>query len=505
MKNNSFPSSLRMTSLAVALALSGCAIAPTPFSPQDRVERIRQDQTGMYANQEEISAPLTLADAMARAAKYNLEHRLKLMEEALATRQADIAKYDLLPKLTLAAGYNSRDSYSASSSMDIATGTQSLVPSTSQEKTHRTTDLALTWNILDFGVSYFQAQQQADRTLIMQEKRRKTMQNLMQNVQQAYWLAAGAQQMEDRVVKLLGEIDIVLTSVRQARQDRLKPSLEVLNYQRSLLDVVRQLEPVRNDLAQAKPRLAALMNLAPGTEFELAIGDTLAVPELNQSLESLEEQALMNRPELIEADYQKRISAAETKKAMARLLPGFELSVGEHYDSNKFSVYNHWSDGGLRMTWNLLNLLTGSGTVNAAKAQEEVAASQRLALNMAVLSQVHVANRDFTGKKREFLLASELKDIDTDISRLTSEAAKSGADNRLMEIRAQVTALSADLRRWQAYAAMNAAYAQVQTSIGEDPLPDTVASHDLADIASAFEAKMVTWQQEPSAKPEAFN
>jgi outer membrane protein TolC len=222
------------------------------------------------------------------------------------------------------------------------------------------------------------------------------------------------------------------------------------------------------------------------------VSEDLIIPEINQTIPEMEEQALLNRPELIEADYQKRISAAETKKAIARLLPGIELSVGDHYDSNKFLVNNQWSDGGVRVTWNLLNLLTGSGSVNAAKAQEDVAHSQRLALNMAVLSQVHIANRDFMGKKREFLLANELKEIDGSISRLTTEAMTSGADNRLQQIRAEVTALSADLRRWQAYAAMSTAYAQVQTSIGEDPLPESVASYQLKDIASAFALKMTT-------------
>jgi len=476
---------------AVSLAvLSGCAIAPTPFNQQDRMARIKADQTAMAANQDTVAAPLTLSDAMARAVKYNLDHRVKLMEHALATRQADLAKFDLLPKLTVAAGYNSRDSYAASSSMDIATGTQSLVPSTSQEKSHTTTDLGLTWNILDFGVSYFQAQQQADRSLIMQERRRKTMQTLMQSVRQAYWLAAGAQQMEGRVSTLLTQIDEVLATTRQARQDRLKPSLEMLNYQRSLLEITRQLEPVRNEMSQAKPRLAALMNLQPGTEFKLAVDDDkLVLPELPQDLSQAEEAALLNRPELVEADYQERISVADTKKAIARLLPGLELSLGNHYDSNKFLVDNRWSDGGVRLTWNLLNLLSAPTAINSAKTQEDVARMQRLALNMAVLSQVHIAYRDFAGKKREFALASEIKDVDNDIFRLTREATQSGADTRLQEIRTETASIMADLRRWQAYAAANAAYAQVQSSLGQDPLPEQVASHELADIAKAIEAK----------------
>ena len=106
-----------------------------PFTQADRAERVKADQARLLAEQEAVKAPLTLGDAVARALKYNMEHRLKMMSGALAANQADLAKYDLLPKLTAQAGYNRRDSYPASSSMDIATGTQSLVPSTSQEKT----------------------------------------------------------------------------------------------------------------------------------------------------------------------------------------------------------------------------------------------------------------------------------------------------------------------------------------------------------------------------------
>ena len=35
-------------------------------------------------------------------------------------------------------------------------------------------DLGLSWNVLDFGVSYYQSKQNADRLLVAQERRRKT-------------------------------------------------------------------------------------------------------------------------------------------------------------------------------------------------------------------------------------------------------------------------------------------------------------------------------------------
>lgn len=477
---------------AVALALGGCAVAPQPFKQEDRVARIKTDQAALASHQAPVTGPLTLADAVARALKYNMEHRLKQMENALAANQADLAKYDLLPKLTVQAGYSQRDSYPASASMDIATGTQSLVPSTSQEKDRQTADLGLTWNLLDFGVSYWQAQQQHDRAFIAEERRRKTAQTLVQGVQQAYWLAAGAQRLEARVDDLLKRAHATLEDTRKARQDRLKPGVEILNYQRSLLELVRQLEPIRNELGQAKPRLASLMNMRPGQGFTLDIPAQLDIPKMGEQVAQLEEQALLHRPELSEADYQERIGVAETKKAMLRLLPGIEFSLGAHRDENRFLVDKNWADGGARLTWNLLGLLSARQTLAHADRQVEIARTQRLALNMAVLSQVHVALRDFEGKQREFGMARELEGVDGELYSASRESTESGAENRLALIRAEAGALVSELRKWQAYSNLALAWAQLKSSVGVDALPEKVATHELPALAQAIEGQFQT-------------
>jgi len=61
---------------------------------------------------------------------------------------------------------------------------------------------------------------------------------------------------------LLGEINIALADSRKARQERLKPSLEGAPYQKSLLDLVRQLN--RSATNWRRPSAPGqLMNLAP--------------------------------------------------------------------------------------------------------------------------------------------------------------------------------------------------------------------------------------------------
>jgi outer membrane protein TolC len=89
---------------AVATALSACAIHPQHFTDAEAVKAAQTGRAEMTAQQEAVTGPITLDEAMARAIHYNLDHRVKIMEEALAQKQLDLSNFDLLPKLTTAAG-----------------------------------------------------------------------------------------------------------------------------------------------------------------------------------------------------------------------------------------------------------------------------------------------------------------------------------------------------------------------------------------------------------------
>lgn len=483
--------------------LAGCAVHTQPLSRDEILSRLAADRGNLYKDQEPISGPVTMEEAMARSIKYNLEHRLRLMESALALRQVDAMTYDMLPRLVTSAGYISRNSYSASSSMNVYTEQQSLAPSTSQDKQHSTADLTLTWNILDFGVSYFQAKQQADRALIMKERQRKAVHNIMQQLRQAYWLALGAQQLETKFDPLLKEVDTALQDVNRIDSEKLRAPLETLNYRKTLLEIIKQLESFRDELAQAKPRLASLMNLPPGQSFQLAPPASMEVPSLTLPLEAMEGEALTRRPELREADYNERISVFETRKAIARLFPGIELNIGGHYDSNSFLVDKSWLEGSARITWNLFNLLTGPVQYQIAKSQTDIAQAQRLTLSMAILTQVHVSFRDFVSRKRQYDLAEQLQEVDARIHVQTMTQTATGVQNRLNEIRTATAALMAEYRRYQNYAALQNAYGQMIATLGVDPLPETVTGHDVQTLTQAIQA--AAWKPEPvpaTATPE---
>src|SRR5260221_8422185 len=111
---------------AAAFLVAGCVVQPHPITDAEIMAQAAADRQAMFAGQEPLTHPLTLQEAYARALKYNLDRRAKLMEQAVAYDGLEVGNFDLLPKLTADAGYFTRDNTQASSNRSNATGAQSL-------------------------------------------------------------------------------------------------------------------------------------------------------------------------------------------------------------------------------------------------------------------------------------------------------------------------------------------------------------------------------------------
>lgn len=485
----------------LALIVSGCAVTSKPIDRSESEQRAKSDLVDMYKDQEPLSGPLTLHEAMARAVKYNLEARLKVMEEAMAERQVDLASFDMLPRMALSAGYAGRSNVGASSSQSVLTGTQSLEPSTSQDRDRRVADLTMVWNVLDFGVSYISAKQQGDQRLIVQERRRKVVNTIVQDVRSAYWRALAAERLLKQIDSLMARVDKAQTNSQAMSDQRVGDPIQALSYQRALIEATRQLEDQRRALSLAKTELATLINLPLGSDLTLAAQDNYEVPELKVDFGRLEHEALASRPELREQDYQTRISTAETRKAMLRLLPGLEFSAGGHYDSNSFLVNQSWADYGVKVTWNLFNVISAPAAIDVAKAGEAVATARRQAMSIAILAQLYVANANYREALRQFKTSQQLSTLDGQIVGQLRNRYQANGIGELDLIQGELNTLQADLRRDLSYADLRNAYGQIFASAGLDPLPVTLKSTEIKSIASALAAREDGWAQGDISTP----
>ncbi|MBY0429838.1 MAG: TolC family protein [Rhodospirillales bacterium] len=492
--------------------LSACAMKPEPLTNAQFSAKGVEDRAAMFKEHAPLVRPLTLPDAMARVLRHNLDRRAKMMEEALALGQLDLDRFDLLPKLTTSAGYLNRSDHATTTSRDSVTLQPSLSnPSYSTDRDHRIADLTLSWNILDFGVSWFTAHQNADRALIASERRRKTVANLMQEVRFAYWRALAAQQLEDPVKAVILEGEKALSDADKVQAEQLRNPVESLRFQKTLLENLRQLEAIQQELTSARSELAALINVAPGDNFRLAVPAEaeMKLPEWGMTVETMEETAFASNPDLREQVYQSRIAVDETRKAILRMLPGISLSFSRQYDSNSFLVNNSWQDASARLTWNLFNILSGPVQIEQANAGEQVADAKRLALRMAVLAQVHVARSQFGGALRQFDRSDRLYRVEVKLAETTARRQESDAQSVTERISSQTSAIAAELRRYQTFAQAQAALGRMQTTIGMDPLPPEVASRSLDDISAIIAQKLKNLDQGiidntplPAAQPQ---
>lgn len=481
--------------LAGVFLLSGCAVSPTATTPAEREARVRSDQAAMFRDQEPIGAELGFADVLARAYQYNLDNRLRLMESALVKSQLDLGFYDMLPRLTAAAGYTSRNNDPGGTALNLRTGVTQTDISVAQERAHSTDQLTLSWNALDFGLSYVRAQQNANQVMIAEERRRKSLQNITQEVYTAYWRALAAQRWASEIERLHTLAESALADARQIEEKRLMPPMQALVYQRGLIEVVQQLRTRRNELESARTELAALMNLRPGTAYRLKEGE--GEPPLPPALDAallpkIEELALMNRAELREEDYRERISALEARKAILAILPGISFDTGPQYDSNKYLYHNNWYESGLRLSFNLFKVFSLPATQRQHQAQAQVDALRRRALTMAVMAQVRIAAERYKQTLDEFDLATRVDSIDHRISKQVANAVKSSAESELESIRVQVRAVLSSLQRAHAQAAMQAAHARMLNSIGVD-LAIPARAPDLNTFARGLEQGLRHW------------
>jgi outer membrane protein TolC len=476
-----------------SICLGGCSFQPHPLTDVDRVAEAAQDMADVFATQEPLTRRLTLEEAFARAMAYNLDERVKLMERQVAQRDFEISKFDLLPKVIATAGASTRDNELASSSVSVLTRQQSLEPSTSTDRDLKFADLTTSWNILDFWVSYFNSKQQADRVLVAEEQRRRVLQALFQDVRRAFWRAASAQRLSNDVRESIREAQNALESSRKVENEALRSPIDALRYQKALLDALRDLEFVQQQLAVSKTELAALINLPPGTVYSIAVPRNLRLETLTVPVRQMEEVALVRNPDVREASYQVRISVNETRKMLARNLPGINFSYGPNYDSNSYLVNNTWTGGAVRLSANLISILSIPEQLKRGHLAEDTSITRRQALSMAVLAKLHIAYQQYLSAAKEYRWADQLASVDHRLYQQIANRTETDAQSELERVSARVSSVFSDLKRYRSYAEAQAALGRLYDVVGVDPVPDSVISLDIVTLSAAIRRSASDW------------
>jgi len=233
-------------SLAILGIVAGCSVTPDPMSSEDRSARSAADLQLIGEMEFVPVKPITLNEAIARAVAFNLQRRVKQIEREIEDAELQTKSFEMLPSLDIDAARN---------------GTSEQLSATDDRITS-TASAGMTWNILDLGVSYARAKQQADEVLIAREKERKALQDIIREVRTAYWRAVGAQRLTDRVQAIARSIKVAMQESRAMEKSGANDVVKSVAYRREIVESVRQALTVQRELREAKGALAEHLNIA---------------------------------------------------------------------------------------------------------------------------------------------------------------------------------------------------------------------------------------------------
>lgn len=467
--------SLRPTAALFSLSvlvLGGCFTRPVAVSNEEFAQRMNDDLAFIESRGDPIDHPLQLDDAISRALNHNLDLQLEMRRKALSQRELELSHFEMLPTLVGNLGWNKRNNLQAATSRSYATDEESLEASYSQPRSLRTSDLRLSWNVLDFGVGWVRAHQAADRVMIADEEKRKVAQQMTQDVRGSYWRAVSAERLMHRAMSLEERVDHALANSREVGRRKLTAPLTALTYERELIGIQRELQKLQRELAVSKIQLAALTNVRPGRNFQVAVPETRTVREIGMTLRDMEEYALLHRPEVRTLAYEDRINEGDSTAALFELLPRVEVFVGGNHSDNNLLVNKDWVQYGANVSYGLIRVFSLPRTLAKIEAKKELLLAQRRAMTMAVLSQVHVSRAMWEQHRREYATADDY--LRSQLKILEQVRASAGA-NRVGEqtlIREEMNTLVAEVRRDLAYADLESAHGAILLALGVEPDPD---------------------------------
>lgn len=510
---------LKPIALCLSIAMigvAGCSFMPKPITAEEQQDMLAKDRIQAVKDVEPVGNVLTLDEAVARGLKYNLDHRSKMLEQAIALGTYDLSKWDMMPKVLANAGYNYRNNWFITNATGAYSGAPSLSePFISSAKDYGTAGLNLNWSLLDFGVSYFNARQNADRIVVASERRRRTMHVLVQDIQAAYLRAAAAQKLRDDIESTVRSATKALTNSQKTEKDGLKEPEDALKYQKALLDNIKILETIDQELSTAKIELFQLINLPPAAHVKLEDPDKLPVPNHygNIATQEFELRALMANADLKESIYNARIAVEETRKSMLKLFPGLTFNIGPQTTNNSYYINKNWVEGAANISFNLWNLLMAPGAIKLAGQNEDLAQQKRMMMQMAVVSQVYLSKIQLDNSYRLYRRSAEIDHVDARLAQITRGKYKSGAASDAEKVAADVSSIVSKLRKYQALSQVFAASGKLQATTGLEPHFDSVDDIALNDMTGLVKTHFSTWNSgklpalptQPTANSVAMN
>lgn len=465
--------------IVVAAMISGCTKMPTPQEMEaQREENARSDvelikpamEYGNFGEQ-----PLTLEDAILYALENNLELRVAKLNEEITDKETLVEKLRMLPSLRADASWRRRDVLRKSDVYNWQIDQDQEDFTVSELKENSFANLVLTWNVLDTLMQYIRAGASEMREEVLRQQRTRQAQQLALDVTRAYWNAAAVEDALDYVHVVEDNLKRVKRNMERSVAGGAMDRMAAADAEMRLKELELTIRQLQANLSRERLELARLMGLNQNVQFTLArppLKPVIAkLPHTKElDIDTLEEYALLHRPELFASDMQVLIQKEEAKNKVISMFPGLSVFAGTHYEDNRLLLSNNWNTIGAGVGLELLDLPAKYVALQGQKKAVEMAKSQRLMTTVGVITQVHIALLDYAIKVDRFRLLDETYKLSSDLYGMAEEKNRAGRLPELAVTQRNLEEMAAKLRRDEAVVDLLVAHKRLCVSIGMDPL-----------------------------------
>jgi len=443
--------------LLIALFASSCHHRSVPMGPM-RMKNLQEEACFFRGSDAVFENPLSLDDIIKIAVANNLELMVKAQEVAINAELSSQEHLKMLPNAGANYRYTERDRNTASFSQSLIPGVPPAPLSISRTRFISTWSVEFSWTLLDFGMAYFRWHQEANRTLAQRLQYERLEQDLILQIVRQYWKAVAAKKAFEGAKDVLSRVYSQKQLYREKRGLRIISDLVGLAAENRLVDVELDLVRFERLYHEALMELAQSMGVPPSPSFEIVIPEISFEDIEVADIETLEQTALIHRPELYEKDVEDLVALDELNIAVLEMFPNLRLFSAPNYDSNFFLLFNTWYEIGLQTAWDLLSLPWRYKHRDVVLGQRELVRKQRLAVALGVLTQVNLAHLMLKDYIREYEVAREA-------FRVKSELAEAYGKRREKGIYSEAETLIYDSDAYFAGITLLESYAQIQSSV----------------------------------------
>ncbi|MEO8909395.1 MAG: TolC family protein [Gemmatimonadaceae bacterium] len=278
-----------------------------------------------------------------------------------------------------------------------ATVSRTKSPATNARPAGQRTDygptIALNYLLLDFGGRSGSVERARQTLFAASLSHNATLQNTVLQAESAYFTYMATVALLGAERSAIAEAQANLTAAQQRFKVGLATIADVLQAKTALSQEQLNLETIQGNLQAARGGLAAALGLPANLPFDLApLPSAIPVGMISQSVDSVINDALRNRPDLAAARAQAAAAAANIRVARSAELPSLTLgsNAARTYSSpSTFAGPSYGITLGLQVP--IFNGFSHQYDVAAARAQAEAISALADQTRQQVVTQVFVS------------------------------------------------------------------------------------------------------------------